>query len=140
MNQVLVQHDDLILRPADEDDRDYVLKTWLRTNGHGSNAAQNIGKISWGEHRALILTILARAAVLIAAWAGDPTTIIGFSVTEAGKVHFVYVRKDFWRGGIAKRLLGSMLRQENVVYTHKTRMCEQLPIPKTWTFNPYLAK
>ena len=106
----------------EDGDFEFILKSWLRAHCHGSKEAQLAGRHYWTHHREIAMRILARAAVLVATWAKDPSVVAGFAVTEAGRVHFVYVRKSFWRMGIARRLLAGMLSQEGVVYTHRTHM------------------
>jgi GNAT superfamily N-acetyltransferase len=132
--------DEIVLRPMEDGDFEYILKSWLRAHCHGSKEAQLAGKSYWTEHRQLVMNLLGRAATLVATWSKDPHLVIGFTTTEAGKVHFVYVRRNFWRMGIARRLLAGMLAQENVIYTHRTHMIVGLPVPPTWSYNPYEAR
>lgn len=124
------------LRPAEESDLQYVVKSWLRSYWHDSDYARAQGRVYHVEHRRLVLRLIQQGAVTVAAWSGDPDTIIGFACTRAGVVHYVYVREEFRRMGIAHLLVGPMASHP-VEYTHRTSILRKLPLPAAWSFNMY---
>lgn len=128
------------LRHAEDDDFNFVRKHWIHeyaSSRHGRAWIDLVGRDNFfREHVELRESALARGAITIAYREKVPTSICGFAVTEEGTVHFVYV-KPIWRKlGAAKLLLGPFLG-ERVTYTHTTDLVQSLPVPSTWTFNPY---
>lgn len=93
----------------------------------------------WGGHHALIDALLDRASLTVATWPEDTWTIVGFTVTDADAVHYVYVARDYRRQGVARRLLASFDGMVRVRYSHRSRICSVLPIPAHWNYDPYVA-
>lgn len=148
----LASSTEFIVRPATDDDLNYVRKTWLWAHAQGASDfidAIGGGVVYFAEHARLRDAALERAAVTIAHRPDMPNSICGFAVTEElpramGRalscIHFVYV-KDRWRKlGVAKLLLRPFVGGplgHCAVYTHRTEIVEALQVPKGWAFNPY---
>jgi len=144
----LAAADGFFVRPAGENDLNYVRKTWLRE--YAENAEPSIealgGAIPYFVHHARARdAAMQRGAVTIVSRSGIPDGICGFAVTELAPVeemathilHFVFV-KARWRGhGIARLLLAPLL-DRHVRFTHRTRSLDVARLPRTWSFNPYL--
>lgn len=127
----------VVLRPMVPGDRNCVLDSWLRSHhrrwfgSHLSDRAYSRGQ------RNLVEALLARCAVLVAAFDEDPDTILGWSCTSTCVVHYVWVRHEFRRRGIASQLLAPYLH-ERAFYTHPPTSGD-VPVPPTWYYNPYAA-
>lgn len=123
-------------KPADAN---FIYATWLRCYKHSSRFARNIpDRIFFEQHHAVVARLLDRCEVLIATPANDAETILGYSVTEPGTIHFVYVKKPFRRMGIAGALLAH-LDPESCLHTHWTEGWDLLR--SKWPnceYNPYL--
>lgn len=145
-----------ILRPGADADRNYIIKTWLTSHRQlhwwrpfadasappdKFNRPQWLGidpQCWWAGHGALVEALLPHSAILIAAFEEDPDTIMGYAVTSTGAVHYVYVRNEFRRHGIARALLRPFLSRKDIVYTHPPTLKAQ-KIPEGWTYDPYRA-
>ena len=130
--------DAVMLRPGEPTDAAFILKTWLTTYGNNSRFAEVMGEAYWPEHRLVIIDILSRANVMVAASSAAPETIIGFVVTEERDgivlLHWLQIRKEFWRNGIARRLVEPLI-DRNVICTHRTKAHPKLP--PLWRFDLY---
>lgn len=129
--------DGIVLRPAEAGDRNYVLSSWLRSHRSDSGQARRQGPDYWERHHRVVEALLGRAATMVACWSDDPDVIIGWACTEDRTVHYVYVRKEFRRMGIARMLLEPMLREAGVQYTHTTNVVRMVRMPKGWTYNAW---
>lgn len=141
--------DSLILRPGAPADHNFVRKWWLRSYADSAWARAMTpredwqrGKTSpayWQGHHALVDSLLERASLTVATWPEDTWTIVGFAVTDADAVHYVYVARDYQRQGVARRLLAAFDEMVRVRYSHRSRICGALPIPAHWNYDPYAA-
>lgn len=141
--------DTLILRPGVQADHNFVRKWWLTSYADSAWARAmtpwdvwqkgTTSKAYWTGHHALVDSLLERATLTIATWPEDTWTIVGFAVTEHDVVHYVYVAHDYKRQGVARRLLEGFDGCLRVRYSHRSRACSALPIPKHWTYDPYAA-
>lgn len=94
------------IRAGLEDDRDFILATWLRGYRHGSSFARRIRDgIFYRHHHPIATALLSRSNVLVAHDPEAPAVIYGYLVWEPGAVHWSYVKEDFRRYGIATALL-----------------------------------
>lgn len=137
----LASSPDFIVRPAEDGDLNYVRKTWLQEHAQESSWIDEVGGggVYFREHGRCRDEAIRRGAVTIACRASVPSGICGFAVTERNEsalVHFVYVKPRWRKLGVARLLLRPFLG-ERAEYTHRTSMVRSLPIPASWTFNPY---
>lgn len=77
------------------------------------------------HHPAIIDRILRRSEILIATSKEHPDLLVGYFIYEPPDIaHFLYVRHDFKRFGIATELFKkSDLDAKNCRYTHRTGDC-----------------
>ncbi len=134
----LASSPDFVVRPATDDDLNYVRKTWLQEHAQQSDWIDHVGggDVYFREHARARDAAMLRGAVTIACRESVPTGICGFAVTEASLVHFVYVKPRWRRLGVATLLLVPLVA-ERAEFTHRTRLLSSLPVPVRWTFNPY---
>ena len=111
---------DYIIIPGTESARSLVYATWLRSYEAWSLAAKHIPRdVFFAEHHKVIDRVLGRgASVRVAALPDEPDVILGWAVTEGPVVHYVYVKPDFRRYGLAKALLAHV--QRPFTYSHST--------------------
>ena len=126
------------LRHATPADLDFVYATWLRSYRHASSFARKISNtIYYHWHHRIIENAFARGATIkIAALDDAPAVIIGYIVVEGSTAHYVYVKGDFRKMGVAKALLeGHNITQ----FTHLTDHTEHvLGLVPGAEYNPYL--
>jgi hypothetical protein len=128
-----------LIRPGRADDFGFISENWLMSNGR-SSAAQHAPRVYLRRHRELISSILARptTAIHVAHVTGEPSALLGFAITNpsAKAIYYVYTKKDAWRMGIAKALLGPLAHERNLIFTHKPTITG-LKLPADWIFDPY---
>jgi len=124
----------LILRPANETDTNFLLSTWLKSYYvHGNAYRKPNQSIYYKEHQDLVKKRLATSSVTVATTSEDETQIIGYIVCDADCIHYLYVKNIFRGFGIAKKLLAGNWRDS---YSHHTAYSDQ--VNKGMQFNPYL--
>lgn len=138
------------LRPGSAGDHGFVVDSWL-TSYRDKARARSCGDLYMREYKWKIREILKRADLLVACDVADPWLILGYAVTSAvgdggalhGKllheneyvrrVHYVFVKELYRREGIARSLLGDLLDEVNVQYSH---VSHQAKAPSGWVYNP----
>jgi GNAT superfamily N-acetyltransferase len=124
----------------EEADRAYVVRSWLLAAAE-SPFSRVVGHQNFmREHHALIERILARGACVIAAPSDHSDSIIGFSVTEMQGarrvVHFVHVRREARRNGVASALLAAW-KDEPAEMSFWLESLHGVKLPKLWYVNLY---
>lgn len=125
------------LRPGTQQDLAFVVESWL-LSFRDKARARTCGDLYMREYKAKIRELLKRADLLVACDVDDPWFIVGFAVTSVGhdethRVHYVFVRKECRREGIARSLLGDLLDTGGVHYSH---VSHQVNAPAAWVYNP----
>src|SRR5271166_5811041 len=88
--------------------KNLVLSKWLRSLRFGNDYFQIIdADVYFKTYSQYITLILNRplTVVRLAVLTDDPDVVLGFSVSEKNKIHFVHVHKDHRRLGIGSDLL-----------------------------------
>lgn len=97
------------IRHAQEDDKGFVFKTWLKGYRYGSSIGRSgmRNAVFYKQHHRAIEAILNRpgAETLICHLPDDPGIILGFLVYEPGCIHWCHVKENFRRRGIATQLV-----------------------------------
>lgn len=130
MEATTVNRKELIdIRPYIEDDKNFVLATWLRGLYYGDSFYNSIPKAIFMENYHSILEgflIINADNIVIACLKEDPDVILGYSVVRQVKIgeadisvlDWIFV-KTAWRGiGIAKMLLPKKVN----ACTHLTKL------------------
>lgn len=144
------------IRLAGGDDLNFILKSWMVGFKNHSYAAVIDSQIFFPNHQKLIGDIAARPGclALVAVDEHDHSQIMGFIVAEPANdktkmpliVHWMYVKKEFRRFGIGKKLLQYMgwHRGDVIAATHYNRELwigtkRSLPNRYRVIYNPYLV-
>jgi len=127
-------------RLAEAGDVNFILSTWLKGMTGGNDYYRMINRESFNYHYGeFIKRRMAKQGVLImvACLKESPDVILGYSVTERVKnknvLHWVYVKKEWRRIGIAKDILPSEIN----VTTSMTALGKKIK-PKGLVFDPFL--
>lgn len=92
--------------------------------------------------RACIGELLNRSLVVVAyrELADGTRRIMGYSVSEPGVLHWLYVKRDYRGMGVGKRLLEfTTAGWEQFAYTHQTRASRKF-LGQKWHWDPVLAR
>lgn len=107
----------LVTRPALESDKSFILSSWLRSYRHCPDS--NLADVFFfGAYRPIAEYLLAKCTVEVVTPEGKDDLILGYAVYEPGVVHWVYVKKDFRKNGIAKMLI--LKAGQNPAFTFST--------------------
>lgn len=119
-----VEKSDLVaIRYAAEEDRNFILATWLRGLYYGDTWFREVPKeIFMTEYHKILNNILAspNTKIYVACLIDDPDVILGYAVTNQAEttLSWVFV-KSAWRGiGIAKGLMPKSITS----VTHLTKV------------------
>lgn len=116
-------------------DENFIFSTWLKGLYFGNPWFREIDKTAYLlTYRQAIKRILyyRKTAVKIACLKEDPEIIIGYAVFEGPALHWVHVKKEFRKMGVAKQLIPKTI----TTYTHLTKIAKIIK-PKHIIFNPF---
>ncbi len=124
------------IRPARETDLNLVYATWLRGLYYGNPWFREIDKDIYFQHYEHVLkTILlnTKVSTLIACLKEDEDVALGYSVIQNDILHWVFVKPQWRKIGLAKDLTPTDIKE----VSHLTVVGSQIK-PKGWKFNPFL--
>jgi len=129
---------DLIsVRGYHPDDEAFIFQTWLQGLYHGNSLFNLIDHdIYFTNYRKVIESLLKTAQVSVACLKDDPEIILGYSISQGTKLHWVHVKEAWRKIGIAKELLPPNFD----TVTHVTTVGENILKNKKSDikFNPFL--
>lgn len=120
--------EEVIIRPMEQGDVNFVLSTWLRSYFYSIRAPILSWRYyAWQEERIRAVWKNPQSSTSMACLKEDPNVILGYLVQEERKdltpiIHFCYVKKPFRSEGIFKTLLkaASLDLNKKVFFTHLT--------------------
>lgn len=143
-----------MLRSMRKEDEAFVYSTWLKAIYYGNRWKTGFledsndppreapvdvyGAIDkqafFSAYHAFLGRLFAKPTicVLICCLKEDQDVILGYSVTEPGVLHFVFVKEPWRRLGIARDLIPANTK----VFTHLTKLGWMLR-RRDWKFNPF---
>lgn len=132
----------IIIRPAVDSDVPFFYSALLQSHFYSAHAARCIpADIYYSEHKRVLQSRFRNGAhLLVACLKEDPQVILGFMFYEQHIIHYIYVKKDFRKFGIARRLLEFSEYPAPYVVTHWTSDLTEVCIkyPNRFIYNPYL--
>lgn len=134
----------IVVRSGEAADREFIFNSWLKSffgsrtppqPGHptgkrlggGAFTRDIAGRVYFERHHQVIEDILGRAdtRIVVAAPRETPFVICGWAVFEGPElVHYVYVKNEVRRLGVAKLLLESQRLPTAFRYSHHTMIVE----------------
>lgn len=123
-------------RDAMKDDTAFIFSTWLRGLKFGNSWYRLINaKVYYYVYHKIIEAIIAKPTtfVKIACLKEDPSVILGYSVYEKDRLHWVHVKKAWRNIGLAKDLVP----QDIKVVSHLTDVGKIIFLKKNLDFNPF---
>jgi GNAT superfamily N-acetyltransferase len=120
------------------DARNLIYATWLRSYESSSLMTKNIPRdVFFAEHHKVLDRIFARDPIVkLAVMPDSHEVVFGWSVSEPGVIHYVYVKPAFRRHGVARALLEHV--KTPFTYSHHTYILRDLHKHVAGSvFNPY---
>jgi GNAT superfamily N-acetyltransferase len=123
------------VRAGQPGDRSYVIRSWISSYNH-SPIARALANSYYASYAPVIERQLARSQVRVACLPEEMGAILGFAVVEPERntVHYVCVRSQWRKKGIASLLLDRELGRTDIRYTHSCP--PYVKAPQGWTFAP----
>lgn len=119
------------------EDRNFILATFLRGLYYGESWFSIIQKDAFMQHyHKVIEFILAKpeTEIKVACLKDDPNVILGYSVFERNRLHWIFVKKPWRNIGIARDLAP----KEFDTVTHLTKVGLSIIKNRKVEFNPFV--
>jgi GNAT superfamily N-acetyltransferase len=125
----------IAIRAAVASDLAFICHSWRTTFHLGYGALGSDPEHYHREISKVFERLLPTATMRIAADPADADVIIGFAVFTNSELHYVFVRKDFRRNGVANALLADIPIRS---FTFLTKRGEDALKPRArgWAFTP----
>ncbi len=135
--------DFVIFRPMVADDAAFIFDSWLKSYRDSEFAMRVRGPLYRAQQHDLIEKLLRRGHGVVAADAEEPWHIVGYVAGEAFGaltcIHYLYVKQNFRRKGIARKLYDfASLGASAVQHSHDTDDGRKVAKRLGSVFNPYL--
>lgn len=134
----------ILYRAVTPEDLPFIFNSWLEGYRNSEFADHVPNEIYFNSHKALIVKVMAKAQVMVAANSEDPDQIFGYIVFENDNwfiTHFMYTKKPFRRLGVGLGLLQNAgLKPDRPHFTTAWTSCfEAVARKKNYPFvyNPY---
>lgn len=129
------------IRPAINDDRNFVLKSFLLGLYYGDSWFSKIPKkIFMDNYKKVALALVEsnKNLVVIACLPEDPSVILGYSIlsSDGSTVHWVYVKEKWRKHGIMTRLIPQNVTQ--ITHLNQTGNAILKKLNKEVIFNPFI--
>ena len=127
----------VVFRAGRTDDLNFIYSSWLKGLRYGNDWFEAIDQYQYFRaYHQVLENVLIRpnCSIKVACLASDPDVILGYSVFEGSKIHWIFVKRR-WRGiGLGKQLLPVTMS----VCTHLTKIGKSLlkKFPDV-RFNPF---
>lgn len=98
----------IVTRQADGLDKHFILSAWLKGQRYGNLAFEVMSPEPYYELFSKYigqLLISPHVECTIACGENDPTWIVGFAVTQGPGIHWIFVKTDYRKKGIARLML-----------------------------------
>lgn len=133
----------ITFRPATEDDLPFFYSATLQSHFYSSDSTHNVlSSDYYAGHKKVLQRLLRRAPLTIACDQEDQKVIMGFCLTNADTLHYMYVKRPFRRFGVARMLLKTCgISLDSCVCTHWTDDMTEIWREKRYpglVYNPYL--
>jgi len=125
-----------IIRPLMEWDNNFIYQTWLKGLYYGSDFFKQMRSDDFYRYYEQIVKRIIGfpgSEVRVACLSDDHEVVLGYCVFNDSTLHWVFVKPQWRKLGIAKELVPDTIK----TVTHLTKVGKSLK-PKEWAFNPFL--
>jgi GNAT superfamily N-acetyltransferase len=128
----------LDLRGMRDEDRNYVLSSWLRSYAAKGRDARDYVEHArfFDDYAPIVRSLLDRSQVIVASLREEPDVIVGWASVEGDALHYVLVKPRWRRLGVARWMLNDFAALP-VAYTHRTSDAMRCPIPDGWSYRRF---
>lgn len=126
------------IREMNSDDVNFVYNSWLKSFRNSLEAMNQTNEVYYDNHKNLIEKLLNKSNVNIIHPADDPSHILGFMCSEGNIVHYIYIKYNYRKLGIAKHLLTSIVSGDTFYITHITKNIRDKVDNQKIVYNPWL--
>jgi GNAT superfamily N-acetyltransferase len=124
------------LRAMREDDRNYVLSSWLRSYAESGEFRGVTRSVYFALYEPLVKQLLARSTVAVATLPDAPDVVLGWMAIESDCLHYLLVKPRWRKLGIGRWLL-QQIGEVDAVYTHAfPRGAGEKLVPASWSYDP----
>lgn len=136
------------LRPAIPEDLPFIMSTWLKSARKQGDRAFMTNTVYFNNEKRRITDLFDRAFVTMIVNSTDHDHLLGWVCHETMAeeifiVHYVYVKKDYWRQGYAKLSLEKLypeFKKTEIAITDVNGLVAEKREKYKLHFNPYLTK
>lgn len=151
MSEARLEHEGEVLpiafRDVAEGDVPFIFSSWLQSY-RDSEEVRNIGNDAYfGGHHKVIAELAQRpeAKCFVACASDFPAQIFGWAYGESGAetvLHYVYVKQQYRRMGIARGLLQKIHQQRDggILCTHRTHIFDLMKKKYSLRLDPYRTR
>lgn len=127
---------DLQWREMRDDDRNYVLSSWLRSYADGSEFRHLSRGVYFALYEPVVKRLLERSTVAIAFDPSMPDVVLGYLVVEGDSlVHYVLVKPRWRKLGIG-RWMTRDLADMPATFTHSPTPAGSRLVGSAWSYDP----
>lgn len=127
----------MLVRPGNNEDTNFIYATWLRGLRWGNELFKIIDQEAYFDKYKQVIEIIIKrpnTRINVAALKEDPNVVLGYSVIEDNKLHWVFVKKAWRNMGVATSLVPKTVS----ICTHMTNSGYKILERKPLIFNPFL--
>lgn len=126
---------DLVWREMREDERNYVLSSWLRSYAGKGQDPRDYAEHArfYDDYAPVVRNLVTRSRIAVATLRDEPALMLGWVAIEGDALHYVVTKPRWRRMGVAKWMLSDFASMP-VVFTHRTTDALRCPIPSGWTY------
>lgn len=125
------------IRKASESDIPFIFSTWLKGLYYGNETFREIDKgIYFSKYHDVISALLRKSEIKVAYSDDgiDEDVILGYSVSQGARLHWVHVKEEWRKTGIAGGLVASATNS----CSHITKVGNIIRKKRGWIFDPFL--
>lgn len=128
---------ELTWRPMRDEDRNYVVSSWLLSCAESSEFRSLGRRVYFELYAPVVERLIVRSTIAIASDPGMAAdTVLGWMAVEGEDVlHYVLVKPRFRRFGIA-RWMTKDLAALPAIYTHRPTLAGSRLVGPSWTYDP----
>ncbi len=125
----------ILVRDIEPADLDFIQASWKNSLCYTKPYRYIPKSIFYNFYSSVISRIIGRPGIEIksAVLETEPNIVLGFVVYEPGIIHWIYVKEDWRRLGIAKRLMPKGIKYSS----HITELGWQI-MPESIDYNPFI--
>lgn len=100
----------ILIRQPEPNDINFILSTMLKGLYYGSKFWQEVEQESFFLHyEPFVKTLMLKSSIQIACLEDDPDVILGYSMSRANVLDFIFVKKSYRKLGIGRLLYPSSI-------------------------------